>query len=397
MEKRMQSSRKKVMLALENGKVFEGYNFGADGESVGEVVFNTGMTGYQEVLTDPSYHRQIVTMTYPLIGNTGINPDDYESDKPYVAGFIVKEYCQYPSNYRMTETLDEFLRRYNIIGIEGIDTRELVRTIREKGAMRGVLSTIDLEPKSLVARAKASPLMAGADLASEVTCPEAYYVLETPESVESRKDIRDIKEYHADFTRVTKEAFDKSPLRSVYAYDFGIKYNIIRKLLARDLKVAVIPATMSATDVLANDPDGIFLSNGPGDPEAVTYAIETIKQLVGKKPLFGICLGHQLLGLALGGETYKLKFGHRGENQPVMDTTTSKVEISSQNHGFALSPGSIPDDGTVITHINLNDNTVEGLVSEKHRAFSVQYHPESSPGPHDSDYLFDRFVDLMKG
>ncbi|MFC1606424.1 glutamine-hydrolyzing carbamoyl-phosphate synthase small subunit [Candidatus Latescibacterota bacterium] len=392
----MKSTRKKAILALENGKVFEGYNFGADGESVGEVVFNTGMTGYQEVLTDPSYHRQIVTMTYPLIGNYGINPDDYESDRPYVAGFIVKEYCPYPSNYRMTETLDEFLRRYNIIGLEGIDTRELVRTIREKGAMRGVLSTTDHDHESLIAKAKASPLMEGADLASEVTCTETYYALETPESIESRKDLRHIKEYHADFSRVSKEEFDASPLPSVYAYDFGIKYNIIRKLLSRDLKVAVIPATMTADEVLANDPDGIFLSNGPGDPDAVKYGIESIRQLMGKKPMFGICLGHQLLGLALGGETFKLKFGHRGENQPVMDTTTSKVEISSQNHGFALAPGTIPDDGAVITHLNLNDNTVEGLVSEKYRAFSVQYHPESSPGPHDSDYLFDRFVDLMK-
>ncbi|MBN1293109.1 MAG: glutamine-hydrolyzing carbamoyl-phosphate synthase small subunit [Candidatus Latescibacteria bacterium] len=390
-------NRKRVMLALENGSVFTGYNFGAEGESTGEVVFNTGMTGYQEILTDPSYHRQIVTMTYPLIGNYGINPEDYESDKPYVAGFVVKEYCPFPSNYRMTETLSDFLARYGIIGIEDIDTRELVRIIREKGAMRGVLSTIDSNHDSLVAKAKAAPDMVGADLVSEITCSEPYYVLETPESINKRKHgLRHIKEYHAEFSRISKDEFDRSPLPLVVAFDYGIKYNILRKLLARDLKIAVVPATMTAQEVLAYNPDGIFLSNGPGDPDAVKYAIETIRNLLGKKPMFGICLGHQLLGLALKGSTFKLKFGHRGENQPVMDTTTAKVEISSQNHGFALTPGSIPGEGSVITHINLNDNTVEGLVANKLKAFSVQYHPESSPGPHDSDYLFDRFLELVK-
>ncbi len=393
----MKKNKKRAILALENGKVFSGYNFGAEDENTGEVVFNTGMTGYQEILTDPSYHRQIVTMTYPLIGNYGVNPEDFESDRPYVAGFVVKEYCPYPSNYRMTETLGDFLLRYGIIGIEGIDTRELVRTIREKGAMRGALSTVDLDHDSLIAKAKASPLMGGADLAKEVTCGEPYYVLETPGSSEIReKGLRHIKEYHAGFERVSKDEFDRSPLPLIVAFDYGIKYNIIRKLIGRDLKVAVVPATATADEVLSLNPDGIFLSNGPGDPDAVKYAIETIRSLVGKKPMFGICLGHQLLGLALGGETFKLKFGHRGENQPVMDTTTTKVEISSQNHGFALTPGSIPGNKSVITHINLNDNTIEGLASEELKAFSVQYHPESSPGPHDSDYLFDRFVELVK-
>jgi len=392
----MTHRKQRAILALENGKIFTGYNFGADGENSGEVVFNTGMTGYQEVLTDPSYHRQIVTMTYPLIGNYGVNPDDFESDKPWVAGFVVKEYCPYPSNFRMTASLHDFLARYGIIGIEGIDTRELVRTIREKGALRGVLSTVDLNAESLIAKAKASPEMTGADLVREVTSSEPWYVLETPESIEKRKSLRHIKEYHAEFRRVSREEFERSPLPSIVAFDYGIKFNILRKLVARGFKIAVLSAQAPPEEVLSLDPGGIFLSNGPGDPAAVTYAIETIRGLLGKKAMFGICLGHQLLGLALGGETFKLKFGHRGENQPVMDTTTGKVEISSQNHGFTLTPDSIPDDGSVVTHINLNDNTIEGIVSEKLKAFSVQYHPESSPGPHDSDYLFDRFVGMVK-
>jgi carbamoyl-phosphate synthase small subunit len=381
---------------LESGKVFFGYNFGAEGENTGEVVFNTSMTGYQEVLTDPSYHRQIVTMTYPLVGNYGVNPDDFESDSPWVAGFIVKEYCQYPSNFRHTETLGDFLARFGVIGLEGIDTRELVRILRTKGAMRGILSTEDLDPESLVARAKAAPQMAGADLTDEVTCPEPYYVLETPESLERHKEQRHIKEYHPEFVKVSRDEFDSAPLPLICAFDYGMKYNILRKLVGRGFKVAVLPARTTSAETLAYKPDGIFLSNGPGDPEAVTYAIETIRELLGKKPIFGICLGHQLLGLALGGSTYKLKFGHRGGNQPVMDSTTTKVEISSQNHGFAVKPGSIPGGGTVITHMNLNDDTVEGLSSEEMKLFSVQYHPEASPGPHDSDYLFERFAEMVR-
>lgn len=392
----MAEARKRAVLALENGAVFTGYNFGAEGENTGEVVFNTGMTGYQEVLTDPSYHRQIVTMTYPLIGNYGCNPEDYESARPWVAGFVVKEYCPYPSNYRMTETLHDFLKRFGIIGIEGIDTRELVMTIRETGAMRGVLSTVDFDTASLIAKAKAFPEMSGSDLVSEVTGAEPLYALESEDSAVKRESVRHIKEYHADFRFVAKEEFDRSPLPLIAAYDYGIKYNIIRKFLSRGFKVAVLPASTPPEDVLALDPAGIFLSNGPGDPAAVVYAIDNIRDLLGKKPIFGICLGHQLLGLALGAETFKLKFGHRGENQPVMDTTTGKVEISSQNHGFAIKPGTMPDDGSVVTHINLNDNTIEGIDSAKLRAFSVQYHPESSPGPHDSDYLFDRFIEMIR-
>ncbi len=388
--------KKRAMLALEDGQVFQGYNFGAEGENCGEVVFNTGMTGYQEVLTDPSYHRQIVTMTYPLIGNYGVNPDDFESDRPYVAGFVVKEYCPYPSNFRATGTLGDFLARFGIIGLEGIDTRKLVRTLRVKGAMRGVISTIDLDQSSLVAKANAVSPMLGADLASEVTCTAPYYVIETPESAALHDSIRDIKDFHAGIGRVSREDFLKSPLPCIVAFDYGIKYNILRKLAGRGVKIMVVPARMSATEVLAQNPDGVFLSNGPGDPEVVSYAIETIRALIGKKPIFGICLGHQLLGLALGGNTYKLKFGHRGENQPVMDSSTSKVEISSQNHGFAVRPGSIPDEGALITHMNLNDDTVEGLCSPRFKAFSVQYHPESSPGPHDSDYLFTRFLEMVR-
>ena len=391
------TEKKRAILALENGTVFQGWNFGAEGESAGEVVFNTGMTGYQEVLTDPSYHRQIVTMTYPLIGNYGVNPEDFESDRPYVAGFVVKEYCPYPANFRMTATLHDFLAKYGIIGIEGIDTRELVRTIREKGALRGVLSTVDMDEFSLVEKARKSPEMAGADLASEVTCAEPYYILETQESMERRKNLRHIKEYHADIRRVSREEFNRSPLRTIVAYDYGIKYNILRKFVARGFKIAVLPANTPPAEVLSYKPGGIFLSNGPGDPEAVGYAVANIRELLGARPIFGICLGHQLLSLALGGETYKLKFGHRGVNQPVMDTTTGKVEISSQNHGFAVAPGSIPKDGgTSITHINLNDDTVEGVANAGLKAFSVQYHPESSPGPHDADYLFDRFIETVK-
>jgi carbamoyl-phosphate synthase small subunit len=388
--------KRRAVLALENGKVFQGFNFGAEGESTGEVVFNTAMTGYQEVLTDPSYHRQIVTMTYPLIGNYGINPEDFESNRPWVAGFVVKEYCPFPSNFRMNETLGDYLSRFGIIGLEGIDTRELVRIIRVKGAMRGIISTVDFDPESLAAKAKASLQMAGADLTKEVTSSEPYYILETKDSAAYHDKIRDIKAYHAGFERVTLETFERSPLPFVIAFDFGIKYNILRKLVGRGVKVMVVPADTPAEEVLKYDPDGIFLSNGPGDPEAVSYAIDTIRTLVGKKPLFGICLGHQLLSIALGGKTFKLKFGHRGENQPVMDSLTGKVEISSQNHGFAVTPGSIPKDDALITHLNLNDGTVEGLFADNHNAFSVQYHPESSPGPHDSDYLFNRFINMIK-
>ncbi|HBO84146.1 MAG: carbamoyl phosphate synthase small subunit [Deltaproteobacteria bacterium GWC2_42_11] len=373
--------RNKAVLALADGTVFEGYSFGAEGESIGEVVFNTSMTGYQEILTDPSYKGQIVTMTYTQIGNYGINSEDIESARPWIEGFIVKEFCQYPSNWRSKETLDSYLKRHNIVGIHGIDTRALTKHLRDNGAMNGVISTVDLDPERLVKKAKGFPSMAGLDLAKEVTCKEPYKLKQGLWNIE--RGYSSLSTHH-------------SPLYKVVAYDFGIKYNILRNLVNVGCDVTVVPAWTSADDVLKMNPDGVFLSNGPGDPDAVKYAIENVRKLIGKKPIFGICLGHQILGLALGGKTYKLKFGHRGGNQPVMDLTTRKVEITSQNHGFAVDVNSLKGIAE-LTHINLNDKTVEGLAHKKLPLFSVQYHPEASPGPHDASYLFKRFVDLMEG
>ena len=378
---------KKAILALADGRTFEGRSFGAEGETIGEVVFNTSMAGYQEVLTDPSYKGQIVTMTYPLIGNYGINNEDIESLRPVVEGFVVKEACRIPSNWRSTKGLDQYLKDQAVIGIEGIDTRALTVHIREQGAQQGIISTIDPDPDSLIAKARSSPGMIGRDLVMQVTCCEAYKWNDGDWDIRSGYKKGNIK-------AGGQEGVDNARLR-VIAYDFGIKRNILRLLVDAGCDVTVVPAHTTYEAVLDLDPDGIFLSNGPGDPEGVEYAIKNTMELIGKKPIFGICLGHQILGLALGGRTYKLKFGHRGGNQPVMDLATGKVEITTQNHGFAVDIASISGD-MELTHINLNDNTVEGMRHKSLPVFSVQYHPESSPGPHDSRYLFKRFMDMMR-
>ena len=368
------------MLALEDGAVYEGHSFGATGERAGEVVFNTSMTGYQEILTDPSYNGQIVTMTYPLIGNYGVNTVDFESGGPQVEGFVVKEYCPYPSNWRSGETLHDFLARHGIVGIQGVDTRALTRHIRSEGAMRSVLSTEDLDRDSLVGKAQQSPGLVGRDLVRNVTCEEPYHWTEGLFDLE-RGEVRQPR---------GKESF------RVAAYDFGIKRNILRYLVQKGCDVTVFPADAPPEQLLEIDPDGIFLSNGPGDPEPIVYAIESIRKLIRERPTFGICLGHQLLGLALGGKTYKLKFGHRGANQPVKQMRTGNVEITSQNHGFAVDAGSLDPDEVELTHINLNDQTLEGMRHRELPVFSVQYHPEASAGPHDADYLFDEFTRLME-
>ncbi|MDP6447608.1 MAG: glutamine-hydrolyzing carbamoyl-phosphate synthase small subunit [Pirellulaceae bacterium] len=366
-------------LALEDGTIFTGRSFGADGEVDGEVVFNTSMTGYQEILTDPSYRGQIVTMTYPEIGNYGVNCEDVESWKPHLAGFIVRENSRIASNFRSDGELGAYLDQHGIVGLQGIDTRALVRRIRIHGAMKGVLSTVDLNDDSLVAKAKASLGLVGRDLVSEVLPAES-------------REWRESLSPWAHLVPRREPGGAGGP--HVVALDFGMKWNIARHLCDHGLRVTVLPGTASADEVLAHSPDGVFLSNGPGDPEPVTYAIETIRQLFGKKPLFGICLGHQLMALAAGAKTFKLKFGHRGANQPVLDLESGTVEITAQNHGFAVEEESLPAD-LEITHRNLNDNTIAGLRSRSLPAFSVQYHPEASSGPHDSRYLFARFQQLI--
>ena len=378
----------KAFIALEDGTIFEGVSFGASGERLGEVVFNTSMTGYQEIMTDPSYKGQIVTMTYPLIGNYGINKEDIESSGPKVEGFIIKEKSKITSNWRSEKSLDEYLKENNIIGIEGVDTRSLTLHIRTKGAMKGIVSTIDLNPKSLIKKAKNSPGLVGRDLVKEVTCKKSY----------NAKTIHLLPHapYPSEASGAGSTLYPNVRLFKVVAMDFGIKYNILRCLIDAGCDVTVVPADTKAKDILAYNPDGIFLSNGPGDPTAVTYAIEEIQKLLGKKPIFGICLGHQLLGLAFRGETFKLKFGHRGANHPVKDLKTGKIEITSQNHGFSVDINSLNKEDVELTHINLNDNTLEGMAHRKLPVFSVQYHPEASPGPHDSRYLFKRFLDMMK-
>lgn len=370
-------------LALENGVVFTGESFGTEGEGTGEVVFNTSMTGYQEILTDPSYCGQIVTMTYPLIGNYGVNLDDVESGSPQVAGFVVKEYFEYHSNFRARESLGSWLRKHGIMAIQGIDTRMLTKMIRTVGAMRGILATTDLDDESLINKARASPQMAGLDLTKNVTCDKPY-----------------------EWDKVDETPFALAPTLPVYlkngerfnvvVYDYGVKRNILRRLTSYCCRLTVVPSFFPAEEVLRMNPDGIFLSNGPGDPDAVKYAIENIKKLIGMKPIFGICLGHQLLALALGGKTFKLKFGHRGANHPVKNLLTHDIEITAQNHGFAVDPDSLDASKIEITHVNLNDGTNEGFRHRELPIFCVQYHPEASPGPHDSDYLFKQFLDMME-
>jgi carbamoyl-phosphate synthase small subunit len=348
------------------------------------VVFNTSMTGYQEVLTDPSYRGQMVTMTYPLVGNYGVNPEDIESNRIQVAAFLIKEYQPRPSNFRATATLADYLKSQGILGVEQLDTRALTRHIRNSGAMRAIVSTADLDPASLVERANRIPTMAGQDLTPSVTTDTAYYWSNgCPEFLQKE-------------TPLDRSVWrQRNRKRSVLVFDFGIKYNILRCLESEGFEVVVVPAATRAETVNIMSPDGIFLSNGPGDPEPVTDAIATIRQLLGFRPMFGICLGHQLLGLALGAKTFKLKFGHRGANQPVKNLLTGRIEITSQNHGFAVDLDSISGHDVEITHINLNDNTLEGFRHLTYPVFAVQYHPEASPGPHDARYLFDRFKDLM--
>jgi len=371
----------KALIALEDGSSFEGQSFTGHGETVGEIVFNTSLSGYQEILTDPSYTGQIVTMTFPMIGNYGTNPEDMESAKVHPMAFLIKEYNDYPSNYRSTASLAQFLEKFSILGVEGFDTRALVRHIRSRGAMKGVVSTRDLDRDSLVKKARDWSGLVGQDMVERVTCDEPY-------GWSDNKPVPD-----TDFSAPQPKLI--APLK-VAAFDFGIKFNQLRLLTEKGCRVQVVPATTSAESVLAMNPDGIFLSNGPGDPAGVRGVVETIRTLLGKKPIFGICLGHQILGLAYGGSTYKLKFGHRGGNQPVKNLSTGHVEITSQNHGFCIDSDSLPADKIEITHVNLNDNSLEGMRHRHYPAFSVQYHPEHAPGPHDAVYLFDHFVNMMR-
>ena len=371
----------KALIALEDGTIFEGRSFTGHGEAVGEIVFNTSMSGYQEILTDPSYTGQIVTMTYPMIGNYGVNTEDMESAAIHPMAFLIKEYSRYPSNFRSTRPLADFLQEYSILGVEGFDTRALVRHIRSKGAMKGVVSTGDLEKDSLVQKACDWSGLVGQDMVKRVSCDEPY----------GWADNKPVP--GTNFSTVQQNI--AAPFK-VVAFDFGIKFNQLRLLTGRGCQVQVVPAKTTAEAVLAMNPDGIFLSNGPGDPEGVDGVVDTIRDLLGKKPIFGICLGHQMLGLACGGKAYKLKFGHRGGNQPVKDLTTGRIEITSQNHGFCLDAESLSKDEIELTHINLNDNSLEGMRHKRYPAFSVQYHPEHAPGPHDSVYLFDRFISMMR-
>ncbi|TKJ38800.1 MAG: carbamoyl phosphate synthase small subunit [Planctomycetes bacterium B3_Pla] len=367
----------KAILLLEDGTVFKGSSFGAKGLKCGEVVFNTSMSGYQEILTDPSYNEQIITMTYPLIGNYGTNKADWESRKIFAAGFIVKENCDYPSNWRSGESLSDYLKANNIVGLEGIDTRALVKHIREEGAMRGVISSTEFDLANLKKELDKYPGLVGRDIVKNVTAKKPY---------DWNKGVIDV---------LTGRQCKPEKKYKVVAFDFGVKQNILRLLRSHGCDVHVVPAATPAKAVLERKPDGVFLSNGPGDPAPVDYAVETVRQLLGKVPIFGICLGHQILALALGAKTYKLKFGHRGANHPVKNLKTQKIEITSQNHGFCVDMDSLSKQDVELTHLNLNDNTNEGFRCRKLDAFCVQYHPEASPGPHDSNYLFGDFIKLM--
>ena len=374
-------------LVLEDGTVFEGESFGATGEKTGEVVFNTSMIGYQEILTDPSYKGQIVTMTYPLIGNYGVNLDDMESICSHVEGFVVREYQPHPSNWRSTDALDDFLMEHDVIGISGIDTRALTRRLRVDGVMRGIITTENLDRARVTAKVKTVSGMVGVDLVREVSTKQPYKWEKGHRVSITLSDTAPDQVW---------QTFDKAGQYRVVVMDYGAKHNILRSLAHRGCRVLVLPGDTSAELVLRLNPDGIMLSNGPGDPGAVDYAIEELKILIDQKPIFGICIGHQFLGLALGGESFKLKFGHRGANQPVQQIESGKVEITSQNHGFAIDADSLDTSIVELTHINLNDRTLEGLAHRTLPVFSVQYHPEASPGPHDADYLFDKFIDSMK-
>jgi carbamoyl-phosphate synthase small subunit len=375
----------KAILALEDGRVFDCHSFTGHGEALGEAVFNTGMTGYQEALTDPSYHGQMLAMTYPLVGNYGVNSEDVESDRVRVRAFLVKECQKYPSNFRSESTLADYLSDQGVLGVEDLDTRALTRHIRKAGSMRACVSTRDLDPGSCVKKAKESPSMKGLNLADEVSTQRPFMwkegrrvFLDPDQCAEKARDWR-------------KE--DQRPLVAVF--DFGVKYNILRCLERAGIKPLILPARTGAKEVMALCPDGVFLSNGPGDPEPATHAIETVKKLLGFRPMFGICLGHQILGLALGGKTYKLKFGHRGGNQPVKNLLTGRVEITSQNHGFAVDMDSLKAAGARLTHVNLNDDTVEGFSQKDARLIAVQHHPEAAPGPLDAKYMFKEFLGMM--
>ena len=370
-----------AILALEDGRVFRGKGYGAKGECHGEVVFNTSITGYQEIFTDPSYCGQIVILTNPEIGNYGTNSEDTESTRPYIEGLIVREFSRVSSNWRSQQVAEEYLEQFKVPVLGDIDTRSLVRHLRDHGVMRGVISTLEADTEKLVAKARSIPKMDGQDLAKVVSTKHAYQ-WEVGERSHEPVEVVGVKD--------APERFH------VVAYDFGIKHNILRKLRGEGCKVTVVPAQTPAEDVLALKPNGVFLSNGPGDPEPCTYAVDNIRRLMGRLPIFGICLGHQLTGIALGGKTYKLRFGHHGGNHPVKQLQTGKVEITAHNHNFAVDPDSLPQSEVELTHMNLNDNTLEGMRHRNLPLFSVQYHPEASPGPHDSHYLFKDFVKMME-